>query len=118
MPNPAWPGSLPAYVEQAGYNERLPDQTLETAMETGPGKTRQRFTTNVQPFGFVIKMTAAQYATFETFFRTTLAGGSLKFDWVHPRTRVAATYQFRKPPPQMRVEGEACVVTMTMEMLP
>jgi hypothetical protein len=118
MANPVWPGTLPAFVEESGYSERLPAQSIETAMETGPSKTRRRFSVNVRPFGFTVKMSDAQFAIFDAFYLNTLQGGSLKFDWVHPRTRTAATFQFRLPPPSMRIEGEARVVTMTMEMVP
>lgn len=118
MPNPVWPVTLPNFVQESGYSEKLPSLAIETSMDTGPGKTRKRFTTNVRPFGFAVKMSAAQLAIFDNFYVVTLAGGTLKFDWVHPRTRAPATFQMRLPPPAIRAEGEAVVVTMTMEMVP
>lgn len=115
---PSWPVSLPAYVLEAGYSETLEDQTLETSMDTGPVKVRRRFTTGIRPFRFTIQMTAAQAATFETFYLTTLQGGSLSFDWVHPRTRVAKVFRFRKPPPQITSRGETVFVSCAVETIP
>lgn len=100
-----WPTTLPQYVLEAGYQETLEDQTVESQMDTGPAKVRRRFTTSVRRFQVTIQCTEAQAVDFEDFYTVTLAGGSLPFEWVHPRTQVARTFRFKKPPPQVSVQG-------------
>jgi len=99
MPNPIWPVTLPALGLRAGFAESAPDQALETPMDAGPGKTRRKATGTARPIKLSIRVTAAQLSIFETFFLTTLAAGTLPFDWVSPRTQAAATLRFRKPAP-------------------
>lgn len=95
-----YPSTLPEFVLQEGYAEKLMPQTIETSMETGGSpKIRRRFTKKVKQFSVTILLTQAQFATFEDWWDTTLAGGSLPFEWVHPLTREITTFRFRNPPP-------------------
>lgn len=116
---PTWPGTLPQYVQESGYREEIQDQTVESAMDTGPAKIRRRFTKSLRKFTISMQMTAAQVTTFETFWQTTVAGGSLSFDWVHPRTRAAATMRFRNPAPAITTigAGASSVVQFTLEII-
>lgn len=111
-----WPGTLPQYVLEAGYQETLEDQTVESQMDTGPAKVRRRFTNSVRRFQVTIQCDQAQADTFETFYNTTLAGGSLPFEWVHPRTRAVRTFRFKKPPPQVSVSGGGAIVRFTFAL--
>lgn len=117
---PTWPIGLPQYVLEAGYSEQLEDQTIETQMEAGPAKIRRRFTTAFRQFRVSVQMTSDQATIFENFYLDTLAGGSLTFDWVHPRTRVSKTFRFRKPSPTIQAIGGGAVVrvSMSLETLP
>jgi hypothetical protein len=58
-------------------------------------------------------MTAAQYSIFNDFRLNTLGGGALSFDWVHPITRAATTFRFRKPAPSVRSQGSGQVMIVT-----
>jgi hypothetical protein len=116
MANPSWPGTLPAFVLESGYAEDLPDTNVESKMDAGPDKIRPRFSTANRRFTVVVRMDSSQTATFETFWDTTLKKGSIVFDWVHPRTRVATTYRFRRPPPKPRpFGGDAVDWTINLE---
>lgn len=115
MANAIWPASLPQYVLQQGFSEKEPDTMLETQMEAGPPKARRRFTTDYREFTVALQMSAAQRATFQTFFNTTVKGGSLPFDWVDPVTQGAATFRFRKPAPQWAIRGETHIVRLALE---
>jgi hypothetical protein len=110
MPNPTWPATLPQFVLEGGYQESLQDQTIETQMEAGPAKIRRRFTKSLRRFQMSLMLTSAQAATFETFWQTTCKGGSIPFDWVHPRTRVATAMRFRNPAPQFTSFGGINVI--------
>lgn len=119
MANAAWPGTLPAFVQEQGYSESLPDTNVETQMDVGAAKIRPRTSTTNRRFTFTVRMDAAQAATFETFWGTTLVNGSAVFDWVHPRTRVATTFRFRRPPPVPRpFGGDAVDYQMNLESVP
>ena len=120
MANAVWPTDLPQYALESGYQESLEDQTIETQMDSGPAKVRRRFTTGYRKYQLVIQMSAAQMEIFETFFLETLQGGSLPFDWLHPRTRAPKTFRFRRPPPSISPIGgsQYSRVTMALESLP
>lgn len=111
-----WPGTLPQYVLEAGYQETLEDQTVESQMDTGPAKVRRRFTNSVRRFQVTIQCDEVQAADFEAFYLTTLAGGSLPFEWVHPRTRAIRTFRFKKPPPQVTVVGGGTAIRYTFAL--
>jgi hypothetical protein len=116
MANATWPGTLPAYVFEQGYSEKLNDQTLESSVEVGPPKIRRRYTKQIRSFTVQMRLTVDQKATFEGFWQTTLLGGSLPFDWVHPLTRSSTTFRFRKPAPSFTsIGGADSVVSFTME---
>ena len=84
---PAWPASLPQAPLARGYQEAFGDTTLRTQMDAGPDKLRRRFTAGVDSFTTLLRLTKTQAATFESFYKTDTAGGTLAFTWVHPRTR-------------------------------
>lgn len=116
---PSWPATLPQHVLEQGYSEKLEDQTIETQVDAGIAKIRRRYTSANQLFQVTIQMTNAQAQTFETFYRDTLQGGVLSFDWVHPRYRTAASFRFRRPPPQYQSVGSEYVqASMVLEKLP
>ncbi len=120
MANAVWPVALPQYALENGYQESLEDQTIETQMDSGPAKVRRRFTTGFRKYQLVIQMDTDQMALFETFYLETLQGGSLPFDWLHPRTRTPKTFRFRRPPPTITPIGgtQYCRVSMALESLP
>lgn len=110
MANPTWPTTLPQYVLEGGYSERVQNQITETEMETGPAKIRRRFTKSLRRFEMQMMMTQAQAVAFETFWQTTCKGGSIPFDWKSPRSQAAATFRFRNPAPAFSVTGGTTVV--------
>lgn len=115
---PAWPSSLPAYVQEGGYQEKFQDQNVESQMDTGPAKIRRRFTKAIRFFSVSMQMSPSQVTDFETFWQTDCKGGSVSFTWVHPRTRSAATFRFRNPAPSYSVFGGINVmVNFTMELI-
>lgn len=116
---PSWPASLPQFVQEQGYDESLPDQTVESPMDSGPPKSRRRFTTAFRPLRVTIWCTAEQAEDFEEFYMDDCAAGSLSFTWVHPRTQQAATFRFRKPAPKPQPFGAGNVAyTFNLWQLP
>lgn len=118
MTNPVWPVGLPEYVLQQGYGEELQDQNIRTPMEGGAVKTRRRFTARFDLIDVRLIMSSAQVETFETFYYTTLLGGSIVFDWVHPRTQDAKTLQIIGKVRVTPADGDNFNVSMKIEVKP
>jgi len=118
--NAQWPATLPQKPLANGFQEVLPNQVIGTQMDAGPKKLRRRFTAAVRPFAMTIKVRSALVETFDSFFVTDCAAGSLPFDWVHPRTGAASTYQFvaGQVPQYAPAGGDWWLITMTLELLP
>ncbi len=118
MPNASWPAELPQDVLRKGYEEAFPDVTVRTEMDVGPAKVRRRYTAGVSPFSAPILMTRAQVAVLKIFHVTTLLGGSLPFDFEHPRELVTVTFRFLSPPRIMALRGDWWQATLDLEILP
>lgn len=114
-----WPLTLPTAPEGSGYQEVSPTTTIRTPMESGPPKVRQRVTAGVRPFTMSWLLTKAQVATLDTFYVTTLKGGSLSFDGLaHPRTQAAAVFRFVDQPTYSYLGPDVWRVHCKMEVLP
>ena len=113
---PSWPNDLPQFVLEQGFAEKNQDQAMESKMDVGPVKIRRRFTGAYKLFQVSVMMTSAQVDTFDSFWNSTLSGGTLSFTWVHPRSRAAATFRFRNPAPSRTAAGGTnMVVSFTLE---
>jgi len=89
-----WPGGLPQIPLMDGYEEGQSNHILATQMDAGPAKYRRRYRASIRNFSLSLMLTSAQLTTFDTFFESTLEGGALPFDWVHPRTQAVKTFRF------------------------
>lgn len=78
MADYSYPSGFPT-LQVDGYSETAPKLALRTEVEIGEPKARQFATANVRPISGKLFLTAAQKATFKTFFETTLAGGVYTF---------------------------------------
>lgn len=114
----AWPASLPQSPLLRGFVETAPDGLLRTAMDTGPAKTRRRFTAAVRPVKYPLLLTTAQTETLDDFFVNTLASGALSFTHIHPRTTLAATYRIIGKPQYIPVSGSKWTTILDLEILP
>lgn len=117
MSVPVWEATLPQYVLQSGANGGFPDTTIKTTMDAGPNKKRRRFTAGIEPFKGDILCTREQFATFQTFFNTTLLGGALRFSWVHPLTGAACEMRFVDAPTWQESELQV-KISLSLEILP
>lgn len=98
LATPVWPSSLPQNLDQPQYQEAFPDVVERTQMDSGPAKVRRRFTGGYEVITGTMTLTIAQAAALETFFNETTAGGSLSFQWTHPRTGTTIETRFVGPP--------------------
>lgn len=81
-----WPVSLPQKSQTDGYRESPVSSVLRTSVDVGAPKQRRRYSASVKTLAISILVTTDQIDTFEDFVRDDLQGGSLEFDWIHPRT--------------------------------
>lgn len=115
---PAWPASLPQTPAWETNQETPPELALRTQMDAGPAKLRRRFTAGARDFSLQLRLVAAQVATLDNFFINTLAGGTLPFDWLHPRTSAAVQFRFKSPPGYSELGGTVYQVSLELEVLP
>lgn len=114
-----WPVDLPQLVDQNGYGEQRAKSKVESPVDQGRPKARPRFTASTQRFRISLILTDEQVSLLDTFYDETTAKGSLPFDWVHPRTQVAAECQFTgDPPDSVSVGGLMFRASFQMLILP
>lgn len=78
-----WPLGLPGPIAD-NYGIELQDTALRSAMDTGPGKVRRRFSSYSTYITANWRMTRAQLNTFHSWYGNTLQQGSLTFLWPDP----------------------------------
>lgn len=81
-----WPTTLPQ--NPASFNEQSASNIVRTDPDTGPAKTRRRFTKAKKTASMSFLLTIPQYMTFDDFFRTQLKDGSVAMNFMHPWKRV------------------------------
>lgn len=94
MSNPVFP-TLSRGQDSSLYSVELEDASLKTTMEGGYVVSRAKHTRPARKTfhsGFTF-ITDADRATLETFYGTTVRGGSVVFDWQDPPS--LAIYQVR-----------------------
>lgn len=114
-----WPSNLPVML--AGLTDKRQSTTIRSEVDSGPPIVRRRFTAAVRTLTIPMRFTNAERATFDTFFNTTLAGGSLSFNWLDPVTDALVAMRFVEPPEFTGEDGGAFkywTATFVMEILP
>lgn len=96
---PTWPTSLPQKTLATTYNEAPQSQVLRSSMDSGPAKTRRRFTAATMTVPFECHLTLDQIPTFEAFYSDDIAAGALPFDIPHPRTGATVSVLLKGDPP-------------------
>jgi len=91
---------------------------VRTEMDAGPAKLRRRFTAGVRKFQVPLVLSDAQVQALDNFFVTDTAGGSLRFDYMHPRTGAVIKCRFVAPPEYDLVAPSKWRATLSLEVLP
>lgn len=108
MANPAWPPELPQVPLLQGYSETPADRRLSFRPDVGPAIMRQRADFKYAAVAGPFAMSGFQVVVFETFWDVTTAGGTLPFDWIHPRKKseISVIFDPESPPPSFgRIEA-------------
>lgn len=115
---PAWPSGLQERMDQENFSIEKGETVIRTEMDVGPVKVRRRSTRPIDKVNCSILLTAGQYSVFETFFNTTVNGGTTPFDWVHPITEAAAVFRFSRPPQYSNVGPTVFRAVFQLEIMP
>lgn len=113
-----WPGSLPQKILWPGFEETFPKRAVRSPMDSGPGKSRPRFTAAPRPIRGAVRLDATQAQTLRDFHDTTLAAGALSFDWVHPVSGAAVTMRFTDEPRLRSRSPNIFEADLQLEILP
>lgn len=87
-----WPIQLQDYLNQDAFTYQPGDVTIQSDNSVGPKKRRRRYTAPVDKLQCTITIDRDDYAIFESFYYTTLAGGIKTFGFDHPITGVASEF--------------------------
>jgi hypothetical protein len=109
-----WPSSLPQTFVRNSRQESPSGQWLESQMETGPAKRRLRGRGTGVLQG-IIPLDATEWATFLTFFQTTLGYGTLPFYF--PSTG-GVLVRFKEKPNRQTTADVLLMVSLHFEVLP
>lgn len=119
---PSWPASLPPLPVGLSFDE--PSGHLRTEMDVGPAKVRVLDSAPTRPVQFSTPFTGAQLVALATFWTTTLARGTLEFDWEDPVTDATVSYRFvgrysvGLEAGDSDTDKRVWMVSMTLEVMP
>ncbi len=114
---PTWPGSLPQNALVRGYGEQLEKNSVATITDTGPGKSRPKFSDVGLGFTIGMVLTEAQKDTLDTFFHITLQDGENSFTHVDPIARTSMDFEFIKEPNYKSLGSEFQVTLNLIESI-
>jgi hypothetical protein len=117
--NAIWPSLLPQNILVEGYVETPPQILVRTAMDVGPAKVRPRYTQGIRTIKGSVAMTRDQVEILRAFVDTTLDGGTLAFEWTHPRTDAVVNLRFVEIPTAEAVLPDGLWLTrLSLEVVP
>ena len=111
-----WPSKFCPLM--GSYQESPADNLIRSSMDTGPAKIRKRSTSNTKPMSFNIYVRNEDMDEFDGFFNTDTMGGSLEFDFTHPRTKLAVKARFTSIPSYSDRSGKGFNVSIELEIMP
>ena len=125
MSRPTWPATLPQRLQEQGYKETFPKTIIRTQMDAGPAKVRRRTSANVRLIEGTLILTSAQVEILDDFYNgsdsaTETVGGSITFDWKHPRYPDGDDVEMRfvEPPDVAAIGGNYYSAALKLEIMP
>lgn len=112
-----WPTTLNfPQAPLIGYRFIPRDQNLRTQMNAGEPKVRRLTTRVLYDYSFQLILTEAQLTHFiDTFYLVSTSAGSIKFEWVHPRTGNTMEFRFMSPPDPVSISHNLYRVQVELE---
>jgi hypothetical protein len=113
----SWPEDLPATLILAGLKAQFVDPVLRTDMDTGPRKTRLRYTRPPKNYTGSIIINEAGRQRLEYFYRITTRFGALRFNFTNPQTLEVREFRFRAPPDESNTGDGVWNISLQLEEL-
>ncbi len=113
-----WPSSLPQTLRLDGLKTKDQEATVRTDMDTGPAKVRLRFTAASEDVSGSLLLTADELAILQTFFRTTVKRGTLRFNMIHPVTLLTKEFRFKSSPDTAPSGDGNFIASLSLEAMP
>lgn len=114
---PTWPTDLPQKPLR-GYKEDPEDQALRDNPDIGTHLGRPLASAYGTNFQMGMLMTNAQITSLLTFYYTTVASGTLPFDWIHPREKTSGKFLFKARPAWKQESADLYRVTIKLYLKP
>lgn len=89
-----WPSELPDKVQVSGFGIETGNTVIESEMEVGPAKVRKHSTTDNDTMSISFLIPFSDYSLMDLFFKNTLAGGSIFFQYNHPITQEPTVFRW------------------------
>lgn len=115
-----WPTGISFIEKPDAYQRTGPKgNIIRSPMDTGPSKTRRRFTAAVQMVsGETDIISDADVAVFEDWFTTSIADGALSFYAADPKTLTIGRYKFVETYELIHVDDDKNRLVIKLEKLP
>lgn len=115
-----WPMSLQQKMNVDGFQYSLGVTTVSTDMDVGPSKVRSRFTDGIDGYQLQHTLDFDDIALFKTFYKTTIANGTLPFLFTDPFTLTEETFRFTpgQVPVVTPLGGRTFTLAMVWDRLP
>lgn len=93
----SWPANLQQKLNLADFNYEIGSTIIKTNMGVGPVKRRRVSTKPIDKISCSIDLDFDDFTLFRDFFVTTLAGGTISFDYTNPFTGLTSEYKMDEP---------------------
>jgi len=91
-----WPITLPQ--APASFNETKAKNTITTEPDTGPSKTRRRFTKAKKTANMTFMLTIEQYNILDAFYANEMLDGTVGVNFLHPWRQQMVEMRMPEPP--------------------
>lgn len=109
-----WPDTLPQFP--GSWSEKPASNTISSEPDTGPTKTRRRFTKAKRTVTFSYLLTIAQYLILDDFYRNTMKDGLVSVTLTHPWTQQPVTLHFKDTPSYSNQDALGVSVSISAEI--
>lgn len=117
MASIAWPLASTIKALQDGYSEVPGNNTIRFQPDVGPAQLRRRSTSAPSRMSVRYQLSATDASTLSDFYAYTSVGGTLRFNYTHPRLGTTVEARFLEPP-QMSSKDLDAVVSLSLEIMP
>ena len=99
-----------------GLSAKSNTSVVRTKMDAGPDKIRRRYTASTKTFKGKMMLDASQRLELEIFYKTVLADGVFRFNFLDPQTLEIAEFRFTENYTENSVDGKF-EISMSLERL-